>query len=79
MNDLRYFPDNLNDEKKGIFAVFGDVFNLNIYKEIPLDIDILFSDTIHYNEQIRDEFEIYQYLLSDIALVAIDDIHVNDK
>lgn len=79
VNDLRYFPDSLNDEKKGIYTIFGDVFNLNIYKEMPLDIDILFSDTIHYNEQIRDEFEIYQYLLSDTALVAIDDIHVNDK
>lgn len=79
MKDLRYFPEVLNDEKRNIFAVYGDVFNLNIFKEIPLDIDILFSDTIHYYEQIRDEFEIYQHLLSDIALVAIDDIHVNDK
>ncbi len=79
VHDLRYFPDSLNDEKKNIFTIFGDVFDLNTYKEIPLDIDLLFSDTIHYNDQIRDEFEIYQYLLSDIALVAIDDIHVNDK
>lgn len=79
VKDLRYFPESLNDEKKNIFTIFGDVFNLNIFDTIPFDIDILFSDTIHYNEQIRDEFEIYQHLLSDTALVAIDDIHVNDK
>jgi len=59
--------------------LFGDVCSKDIVDQIPRNIDFLFSDTIHFDFQIRDEFEIYQHLLSDKALVAIDDIKLNDK
>ena len=79
VKDQRYCPDEMFSDKQVKF-IFGDVCDLSIFKEnIPLDIDFLFSDTIHYNFQITDEFEIYQHLLADTALVAIDDIYVNDK
>jgi hypothetical protein len=36
-------------------------------------------DTIHYEFQATDEFEVNQYFLADKALVAVDDININDK
>lgn len=77
--DQRYCPDSMFHDKRVQF-VFGDVCDLSVFKEkIPTDIDLLFSDTIHYDFQLRDEWAIYQYLLADRALVAIDDININDK
>lgn len=76
--DQRYCPKEMFSDKRVSF-IFGDVCDVEIFEKLPKDIDILFSDTIHYNFQISDEFEIYQHLLADTALVAIDDIHTNDK
>jgi predicted O-methyltransferase YrrM len=79
LKDQRYCPDAMFTDTQVNF-IFGDVCDLSIFKgDIPLDIDFLFSDTVHYNFQITDEFEVYQHLLADKALVAIDDIYVNDK
>ncbi len=76
--DQRYCPDEMFNNPKTHF-LFGDVCSYDIVKQIPKKIDFLFSDTIHFDFQIRDEFEIYQHLLSDTALIAIDDIKLNDK
>jgi predicted O-methyltransferase YrrM len=76
--DLRYCPDHMFSDPKMHF-LFGDVCSLDIIKQIPKNIDILFTDTLHFDFQVRDEWEIYQHLLSDKALVAIDDININDK
>ncbi len=79
IRDQRYCPDEMFTDKQVKF-IFGDVCDLSIFNgDIPYDIDFLFTDTIHYNFQVTDEFEMYQYLLADKALVAIDDIYVNDK
>ena len=79
VKDLRYCPDEMFNDPR-VRIIYGDVSDLSIFKgDIPMDIDFLFSDTIHYNFQVTDEFEIYQYFLSDTALFAIDDIYVNDK
>ena len=79
IKDQRYCPDAMFTDKRVRF-VFGDVCDLSIFEgAIPFDIDFLFSDTIHYNFQVEDEFEVYQHLLADTALFAIDDIYVNDK
>ncbi len=57
--------------------------DLNAYADsrtpIPVDIDIFWTDTIHYYEQVRDEFYVYEPLLADEALIAIDDIRLNDQ
>jgi predicted O-methyltransferase YrrM len=78
VKDQRYCPESMfNDER--VSFIFGDVCSLNTIKQLPFDIDFLFSDTIHFYSQIKDEFEIYQHLLADKALVAIDDIRLNDQ
>ncbi|MBC7767088.1 class I SAM-dependent methyltransferase [Arenimonas sp.] len=76
--DQRFCPEHMYTDPK-VHFLFGDVASYEIVKQLPRKIDLLFSDTIHYNFQIQDEFEIYQHLLADKALVAIDDIHLNDK
>ena len=78
IKDQRYCPDQMFTDRSTHF-LFGDVCSIDILEKIPFDIDFLFSDTIHYNFQIQDEFEIYQHFLSDTALIAVDDIHLNDK
>ncbi len=79
IRDQRYLPQAIRHDER-IRLVYGDVCDLDIYNgDIPLDIDLLFSDTIHYHYQIADEFAIYQNFLSDKAIVAIDDIRLNDK
>jgi predicted O-methyltransferase YrrM len=76
--DQRYCPQHMFSDKQMHF-LFGDVCSLSIIKQLPKNIDILFTDTLHFDFQLRDEWEIYQHLLSDIAIIAIDDINVNDK
>jgi predicted O-methyltransferase YrrM len=79
LKDQRYCPDAMFTDPRVKF-IFGDVSDLSIFKgHLPMDIDLLFTDTIHFNFQISDEFEIYQHLLADKAIVAIDDINLNDK
>jgi len=78
VEDQRYCPRAMFTDERVSF-IFGDVCSLDVIKQVPFDIDLLFSDTIHFDFQIRDEFAIYQYLLADTALVAVDDIHTNDK
>lgn len=79
VKDQRYCPEAMFKDQRVEF-VFGDVCDLSIFKNgVPLDIDFLFTDTIHFDFQLRDEFEIYQHLLADRALIAIDDINLNDK
>jgi len=77
--DQRYCPDRMFTDKRVNF-IFGDVCDLSIFKDdVPMDTEFIFSDTIHYDFQVRDEFSVYQYLLADKALFAIDDINLNDK
>lgn len=78
IEDVRYCPESMFSDPR-VHFIIGDVCDVSVLKKVPFDIDLLFSDTIHFNFQIRDEFAIYQHLLADNALVAIDDIHTNDK
>ena len=80
--DQRYVPDHIFEDARVKF-VFGDCLDLNAYGDartpIPVDIDIFWTDTIHYYEQVRDEFYVYEPPFADEALIAIDDIRLNDK
>ncbi len=79
VKDQRFCPDEMFRDSRVRF-VHGDVADLGIYGDaVPMDIDLLFSDTIHFDRQVRDEFAIYQPLLTDRAVLAIDDINLNDK
>jgi len=59
--------------------VIGNCLDLNIFDQIPFNIDILFMDTEHTYNQVSKEFSVYENLLSDTALLIVDDINVNDK
>ena len=77
--DLRYCPEDMFHDKRVDF-VYGDVSNPDIYHgKYPKDVEFLFMDTIHFEYQSIDEFEVNQHFLADKALVAIDDINMNDK
>ncbi len=80
--DQRFVPPEIFQSSQVKF-VFGDCVDLTTYDqnemEIPIDIDILFTDTIHYYEQVSAEYQVYEHLLADEALIVIDDIHINDK
>mgnify|MGYP003435157583 CR=1 FL=1 len=76
--DQRFCPDEMHISKNVSF-IFGDVCSNDVIKQLPRNIDLLFTDTLHYDFQLQDEYEIYQHLLADTALVAIDDIRSNDK
>lgn len=77
--DQRYVPDQMWEDKRVKF-IYGNCLDLSIYNDsIPCNIDIFWTDTIHSYEQIRNEFEIYEPLLSDESIIVIDDINLNDK
>lgn len=78
IEDIRYCPEKMKSDDR-VSILIGDVCDVDILKKIPTGINLLFTDTIHFNFQIQDEFAIYQHLLADTAIVAVDDIHKNDK
>ena len=82
VKDQRFLPKTVVADKR-VKLVYGDCLDLSAYcrhdLSIPVDIDILWSDTVHYYDQISAEFQVYEPLLADEAIVAIDDIRLNDK
>lgn len=76
--DQRFCPDEMFTSPQVDF-IYGDVCSYTTLEKLPKKIDLLFTDTLHYDYQLQDEFEIYQHLLADTALIAIDDIRSNDK
>jgi predicted O-methyltransferase YrrM len=82
VKDQRYVPDVVFKDPRVRF-VWGDALDLTAYElagfQTPFDIDILWTDTIHFYKQLKAEYRIYEPLLADEALIVIDDIHLNDK
>lgn len=82
VKDQRYVTNEMIKDER-IKLVWGDCLNLKTYLDhnidIPIDIDILWTDTIHYYDQVKAEYDVYEPLLADEALIIIDDIRVNDK
>jgi hypothetical protein len=78
VKDLRLVPETLFQDKR-VHFVFGDSRDLSLYEPLPVDVDFWWSDTIHIDRQIRSEFYVWEPLLADEAVIAIDDINLNDK
>jgi len=82
VQDQRYLPDQVRNDSR-VRLVYGDCLNLSIFGlhnvTVPCNIDILWTDTVHCYSQLKDEFNVYEPLLSDEAIIAIDDINLNDK
>ncbi len=77
--DQRYVPPEIFNDPRVRF-VWGDALDLNIYRgDIPYDIDFFFTDTVHFYQQVKDEYDVYEPLLKDGAFILIDDIYVKDK
>jgi hypothetical protein len=54
--------------------------DLNSYSgSIPKEIDLFFTDTVHFYRQVKDEYDVYEPLLADGAFIMIDDINLKDK
>lgn len=76
--DLRFCPPEVFDDVR-IRFVFGNDLDLSIFGgNIPFDVDFLFIDTDHTYQQIAKEWSVYQHLLSNEAIVVLDDIRLND-
>jgi len=79
VRDQRYIPSEIWRDRRVRF-VFGDCLDLGIYEDkIPMDVDCLWTDTIHTYQQVKDEFDVYEPLLANEALIVIDDIRLGDK
>lgn len=78
VKDQRYCPDHMHKDTR-VHFLFGDVCSKEIIDALPRSIDFMFTDTLHFKYQFEDEFEIYQHLFADTALIAVDDIRSNDK
>jgi predicted O-methyltransferase YrrM len=81
IEDLRFLPSEKANKlinNKQLFAMIGDCLNpkmISMVSEITNGkIDLLFCDTIHVYEQIKAEFEKYEHLLVDGAIILVDDI-----
>lgn len=63
-----------------VIKILGDDLDLSIYpKDIKLDqTDIWFIDSLHTEEQLRKEFELYTQFFKKGAVVVLDDIHINE-
>ncbi len=79
LRDQRYVPKDMWQDPRVRF-VFGDCLDLAIYgDDIPIDVDVFWTDTVHSYQQIKDEFDVYEPLLADEAVVIVDDIRLSDK
>jgi len=81
VQDLRFLPpekaNKLIDDNQ-LFAMVGNCLDpemiLTVAKITNGKIDLLFCDTIHIYEQVQAEFEKYEHLLADEAIILVDDI-----
>jgi predicted O-methyltransferase YrrM len=77
--DQRFIPDEIIKDPRVSFHI-GDDLDLQTYgSNIPVDVDFLFTDTVHFYKHLKNEFFIYQHLLADNAIIVIDDVLLNDK
>ncbi|HCT85283.1 MAG: hypothetical protein DKM50_09570 [Candidatus Margulisiibacteriota bacterium] len=81
VKDQRFVPEVIYSDQRVKFVI-GDALDLNSYLDnnidIPIDIDIFWTDTEHFYEQVAAEFDVYEPLFSDEAIIVMDDINMND-
>lgn len=79
IKDLRVLPKEFfNDSRVNI--INGDCTSNDVVSLFDDEsIDFLFSDTIHYYEQVDKEFKSYKRKLKNDAIIYVDDIRLNNK
>lgn len=76
--DHRFIPEPMKQDSRVKFVIGNDL-DLKIYGDrLPEGIDFLFVDTEHRAEQAQREWDLYCQRLRNGALVAFDDIRLND-
>lgn len=78
IKDLRFVPNNIRESPQITF-LFGDCLSPGIVDAVPKNIDMILFDTVHTYKQVSQEWNKYKPLLSDQAVVLIDDINFGDK
>lgn len=78
INDLRFVPEKVRTNKN-INFIFGDCLRPDIIKQMPQNIDLIFFDTLHTFSHIKQQWDAYEPLLADQAIVLIDDVNLADK
>lgn len=79
VKDLRLLPvEFFNDNR--IKILYGDCLSENILNQFENNsIDFLFSDTVHFYEQINNEFNAYKNKMKNDSILFVDDIKLTDK
>jgi len=79
--DLRFIPGDMGNQRQdegSFLAIHGDCLHPDVIDAvdsfIKTKISLLFCDTIHVYEQVQKEFEVYEPLLADEAIILVDDI-----
>jgi cephalosporin hydroxylase len=79
VKDLRILPKSFFEDDR-VKIIYGDCTGSDIINLFEDDsIDFLFSDTIHYYDQINNEFKIYKNKMKNNSILYVDDIRLNDK
>lgn len=79
VKDQRHVPPEIYEDSRVKF-IYGDVLDLNIFgQNTPTGIDWLFTDTVHFYQQVKDEYDVYEHLLADGAFILVDDINLSNK
>jgi hypothetical protein len=79
IKDLRILPKSFFEDDR-VKIIYGDCIEgdiVNLFEDNS--IDFLFSDTIHYYEQVNNEFNTYKNKMKNNSILYVDDIHLNDK
>jgi predicted O-methyltransferase YrrM len=78
VTDLRHVPENIHNDIR-VKKFIGDVCSPAILQIIPNNIDVLFCDTVHTNEQITKEWASYHLKMNKNSIIFVDDINIDDK
>jgi len=78
VRDHRFIPDIMREDCRVRFVIGNDL-DLSVYGDTaPQNVDFLFVDTEHSARQATAEWNLYRHKLVTNALVAFDDIKLND-
>jgi predicted O-methyltransferase YrrM len=72
-----FIPPEVYEDPRVSFLIGNDLDSA-IIKKVPDQVDFLFIDTEHTYRQVSKEWRAYRKKLSSVALVALDDIKLND-
>jgi Methyltransferase domain len=81
VEDLRYVSESakMDPRFRPVVCDCRDIEALGTQYPVPETVGLLFLDTIHTYAQVSSEFHVWEPLLANGCLVAIDDIRLNDK